>query len=51
MITDHETDTGDALEVIGYGARIMIHNNPFDSNAFIVLVIYLIVYPLARANE
>lgn len=27
---------GLALEVIGYAARIMIHNNPFDDNGFLM---------------
>lgn len=24
------------LEVLGYAARIMLHNNPFDKNAFLI---------------
>ena len=26
------------LEVLGYAARIMLHNNPFDSNGFLMYV-------------
>jgi hypothetical protein len=24
------------LEVLGYASRIMLHNNPFDDNAFLI---------------
>ena len=32
---------GITLEVVGYVGRIMLHNNPFDNNSFLMFVLLL----------
>lgn len=36
---------GMALEILGYAGRIMLHNNPFDLNSFIIYLIGLTLGP------
>ncbi|KAF1984894.1 RTA1-domain-containing protein [Aulographum hederae CBS 113979] len=36
---------GLVLEILGYGGRIMMHNNPFDFNAFLLYLIPLTIGP------
>lgn len=33
------------LEVVGYGGRIMIHNNPFNGDAFLISLVTLTIAP------
>ena len=37
---------GLALEAVGYGSRIMIHNNPFADNPFLIYLITLTIAPV-----
>ncbi|KAK3671138.1 phospholipid-translocating ATPase rsb1 [Recurvomyces mirabilis] len=37
---------GLVLEVVGYAARIMLHDNPFDSNGFLIYLICLTIAPV-----
>ncbi|EMC98486.1 hypothetical protein BAUCODRAFT_87156 [Baudoinia panamericana UAMH 10762] len=37
---------GLVLEVVGYGARIMIHNNPFNGDGFLIYLITLTIAPV-----
>ncbi|KAK5168375.1 phospholipid-translocating ATPase rsb1 [Saxophila tyrrhenica] len=34
------------LEVIGYASRLMLHDNPFDGNAFLIYLITLTIAPV-----
>lgn len=38
--------SGLALEVVGYGGRLMLHNNPWDQNGFLVYLICATVAPV-----
>lgn len=39
------TICGFALETVGYVARILLHNNPFDNNMFIIYLVCLTIAP------
>ncbi|OBT62473.1 hypothetical protein VE03_07988 [Pseudogymnoascus sp. 23342-1-I1] len=38
------------IEIVGYGGRIMLHNNPFDFNNFVIYLVCLTISPAFLAG-